>query len=124
MSAPFELSLADSEVRGITVGAGAVTVAFSAAAVRRGDDSGYVRGLRLGLRGVSRVQGAEGLGRIREGRLWVEAHLVAALALPGDPAGPARLELVFQNGVVFAAEAASVDLQFDGDPGFVLSYAC
>lgn len=124
MNAPFELSLADSEVGGITVDTGTVTLAFSAAAVRHGDDAGYVRRLRLGLRGVSRVQGVEGLGRIREGRLWVEGRVIAAPALPSEPAGPARLELVFQNGVVFAAEAASVALNFDGDPGFVLSYAC
>jgi hypothetical protein len=54
----------------------------------------------------------------------VEGRVVAVPALPSDPAGPARVELVFQNGVMFAAEAASVALNFDGDPGFVLSYAC
>lgn len=124
MSAPFEWSLADSEVSAITVDTGALTLAFSAAAVRRGDEAGYVRRLRLRLRGVSQVQGTEAIGRIREGRLWVAGRIVGAPLVPGDPAGPVRLELVFQNGVPFVAEAASMDLYFDGDPGFVLSYAC
>lgn len=124
MSAPFRLSLADSEVSAIAVDADGVSVSFSAAAVRRGDDSGYARSLRLRLRGVSRLVGADGLGRIRDGRLWVAGSVVAAPDAPRDPEGPARLELVFQNGVVFEAEAASVALHFDADPAFVLSYAC
>jgi hypothetical protein len=122
--APFRLSLADSEVSAIAVDADGVSVAFSAAAVRRGDDAGYARSLRLRLRAVSRLAGVDGLGRIREGRLWVAGRVVAAPDAPSDPAGPARIELVFQNGVVFEAEAASVAFHFDADPGFVLSYAC
>jgi hypothetical protein len=123
-SAPFELSLADSEVAGIAVDAQAAIVSFSAAAVRRGGEAGFVRSLQLRLEAPSEVQGSNGIGRIREGRLWIAGAPLSAPRLPLQAAGPARIELVFHNGVVFAAAAAWAALHFDADPGFVLSYAC
>jgi hypothetical protein len=124
VNAPFAWSLADSEVGAITVAGDEVVVAFAAAAVRRDGDDGFVRALRLHLHDASNVAGTDGLGRVREGRLWADGTGLVAPRVPFEPAGPARIELVFHNGVVFRAEAASVAMRFDGDPGFVLSYAC
>ena len=121
-----QLEFHDSEVRSIALQADALTLAFSAAFVQtEGAGSGYVRSLEFACTGAT-VDGplADGVGRLSNGKLWVDGVALPALPFPYTAPGPVRLELQFSNGTRLAIAAATLVCRFNGDAKFVASFAC
>ncbi len=121
-----QLEFHDSEVHRIDMREGALTIAFSAAWVQaEGVGAGYVQSLVMAFTGAT-VDGplADGVGRLSQGKLWVDGLSLPALPFPYTASATVRVALQFSNGVRLEIAANGLVCQFTGDPKFIESFAC
>jgi len=130
------LEFADSEVAEAQWTGTTLTLRLSAAALRIDDAasgaprSGIARGVRLELSGLP--DGGAPLpdgcfGRLAHGRVEAGGAWSGRLPLPGELAGPIRLELAWSNGTALALQAGSsgrLSSTFTGAPNVHESLAC
>jgi hypothetical protein len=123
----YSLAFADSEVRHAAMDAGALRVAFSAAAVRRheDDDHGWLQGLALVL-DEARVAGdpAAAFGRLAEGHVRLDGRDIGRPVLPQTITGDVELALRFANGATLAARGTRLHLRLADDARFTEDLSC
>lgn len=133
------LEFADSEVAEAQWAGTTLTLRLSAAALRIDDPSaqgltarsGIARGVRLELSGLP-DGGAAPLpdgcfGRLAHGRVEAGGAWSGRLPLPGELAGPIRLELAWSNGTALALQTGAsgrLTSAFTGEPNVHESLAC
>ena len=120
----------DSEVAGVELAEGALTIRFSAAWVRRADAAGggsigYMPDVLLRLdQPAWSGEPAVCMGRLSGGELCVGAQQGGRVPLPFEAKGRVRLKMVFSNGAELSAEASAVRLEQAGAARFVESLNC
>lgn len=122
----MQLVFADSEVAGVEVQGGTLTVRFAAAAIAQGaaGEPGYLAGLAVAFQ-QARWHGEPGacFGRVVQGEVSDSVSRFTRLPLPFDGPGFWRAEFVFAHGERLALEARRVTA-FPGDAPLRPSYAC
>jgi hypothetical protein len=123
------LQFHDSEVRQIRANGDELSVAFSAASVRRvgsaARSEGYVSNLELRLAGATWAGPlADAVGSLSTGALSIDGVPVSPVPLPWACEGRVAVTLDFANGTRLTLAARSVELRFAGEPRLVESYVC
>lgn len=123
---PWRLLWAGSEVRHVQTDQGTVRIAFSAACVLRGKDSGHLAPLTLVLDGAQ-LQGSQTsdcIGGLADGGLSHADGRPVDLSLPLDVASPVRLALAFRNGSALEATARGAFIGIQDGARFHEFLAC
>lgn len=120
----------DSEVAGVVLAEGVLTIRFSAAWARRSDAAGggsigYMPDVLLRLdQPAWSGELVACVGRLSGGELCVGAQQGGRVPLPFEARGCVRMQMAFSNGAVLSAEAAAVRLAQTGEARFVESLNC
>ncbi len=117
----FQLVLADSEVGRITAADGGLRVELAAAAVLGG---GWLQGLVLVLDDATSTHDGAAFGRLAEGQVRVDGHVVTTLSPPATPDGDVELALRFAGGGSLAARGRRLRLLLAADARFNEDLSC
>jgi hypothetical protein len=123
---PHALAFHDSELRDVAIDAGTVRLRFAAASVVADNgERGWLPGVVLTLSDAT-LDGdaAHAFGKLTEGRLRLDDHIVARPALPGTLAGDIALDLRCANGTVLALRGRALSLAVADDARFAADLSC